>query len=467
MSNRAAARLHGYQTAIWGELTAMSNRLGATNLGQGFPSWDAEPFLKDGAIKAIAGRDYASSMALQRPLGSTNNPNSGVPTQFPVVPLNQYTRSAGHMPLVNRVADMYTEILGCKIDPMTNVLITNGATQAIFNVTQALLNPGDEAIVIDPAYDSYAPCIELAGAKPVHVPLTRVEPHGPDKKNPVLVDAHSPIAQCPTSAEFVLDAEVLERSVTPGKTKLIFVNNPHNPSGKLFSLAELTQIANIAIKHDLVVVSDEVYEFMIYPPVQKLARMASIPGMFERTVTFGSAGKTFSVTGWKIGWCVGPPSIIHPMFLHHQYTVYSVATPLQDAVSSAIANAPEHDYYARLIRTLREKRDKLCNVLHDVGLTPFVPEGAYFVLADTSRVRFPEDDVVKRYEAKGQKLSRDFAFAYWLMEEIGVAAIPPSIFYSPENKHLASNLVRFCFCKDDSILDAAATKLQKLRPFIL
>jgi aspartate/methionine/tyrosine aminotransferase len=403
--NRAATRIAKYKTAIWGELTAMANRLGATNLGQGFPSWEAEKFVKDAGMQAIAAN------------------------------LNQYTRSAGHMRLVQAVGTMYSSIFERTIDPLTEVLITNGATQALSDACRAYINPGDECIVFDPAYDSYVPQIELAGGLPVHVPLRKSGNSG-------------------SSSDYGIDFAELAAAITP-RTKMVFINNPHNPSGKLFSREELQKLADLCIKHDLICLSDEVYEFMVFDK-QKIVRIATLPGMWDRTITLGSAGKTYSVTGWKVGWTVGPPQLIRPMFLSHQYSCYSVNTPLQEAVAVAIEKSKEEGYFERFSQQLEVKRDRLCKILQNVGLEPTVPEGAYFVLADTSKIDFPLRD----------GLSRDFSFCYWLMEEIGVAAIPPSIFYAPEHAHLADNLVRFCFCKHDALLDSAEERLQKLKQFI-
>jgi aspartate/methionine/tyrosine aminotransferase len=261
-----------------------------------------------------------------------------------------------------------------------------------------------------------------------------------------------------SSADWTLDYVELERAITP-RTKLLILNTPLNPLGKVFSRDELLLIATVALTHNLTVLSDEVYEWMVYPTPEGAARtvehvrIATLPGMWERTVTLGSAGKTFSVTGWKIGWAIAPPSLARAILMAHQWIPFAVATPLQEAVAVALEQAIPQDYFPWLAAMYGAKRDKLLHALSAAGLRPMTPDGSYFIVVDTRAlpVAVPAGE------------RRDFAVCRWLTREIGVAAIPPSPFYSAPHKHLTDNLARFTFCKTDEMLDEAARRLQAMR----
>jgi aspartate/methionine/tyrosine aminotransferase len=241
----------------------------------------------------------------------------------------------------------------------------------------------------------------------------------------------------------------LEAAISP-RTRLLIINTPSNPIGKVFDRAELHAIAQLVQKHDLLLLSDEVYEWMVYDDVPH-TRIATLPGMWERTITLGSAGKTFSVTGWKIGWAIAPRPLAHAVLMAHQWIPYCVATPLQEAVAVAFEQAPRRGYFDELRTMYQAKRNKLMSALTNAGLPPIRPDGSYFILVDTSHLPAPS--------SLGQE-PRDFAICRWLTAEIGVAAIPPSAFYSPEHKPLARDLARFCFCKTESVLEEAARRLQ-------
>jgi aspartate/methionine/tyrosine aminotransferase len=238
------------------------------------------------------------------------------------------------------------------------------------------------------------------------------------------------------------------------RTKLVVINTPMNPIGKVFSLEELTQIAAVVQQHNVLVLSDEVYEWMVYPaqdgtPTQHV-RMATLPGMWERTLTLGSAGKTFSVTGWKIGWAIGPAPLVHAVLMAHQWIPFTVATPLQEAVATAFELAPQEGYYEWLATTYQAKRDKLLGALEEVGLTPVRPDGSYFILVATGHLSVPVPEGTRR----------DFAVARWFTTDVGVTAIPPSPFYSAPHHYLTDNLARFCFCKTDEMLDEAVRRFR-------
>ena len=274
----------------------------------------------------------------------------------------------------------------------------------------------------------------MAGATPVYVPLR-------------------PKPNATTAADWVLDMAELEAAFTE-RTRLLIINTPQNPLGKVLSRAELGQIADLVQKHDILVLSDEVYEWMVYSdpgqPVEH-TRIATLPGMWERTITLGSAGKTFSVTGWKIGWAITSEKLAHAIFMAHQWIPFAVATPLQEAVATALEVAGEHDYFNWLGQMYKGKRDFLLNTLRRVGLTPLTPQGSYFILVNTSHLDVP-------IEAGSR---RDQSVCRWFTREVGVAAIPPSPFYSPAHQYLTDNLARFCFCKTDETLAEAALRLEK------
>jgi aspartate/methionine/tyrosine aminotransferase len=397
-----AKRVQGFGATVFAEFTALANEHQAVNLGQGFPNFPAPDFVKDAARNAIA------------------------------ADLNQYARGGGHPRLVNAVADVYGPLFGRELDPMTNVLITVGATEGIFATIQALVDPGDEVILIEPFYDSYPATVIMAGGTPVYVPLRFA-------------------ADATSAGEWTLDMDELAAAFSP-RTRLIILNTPHNPVGKVFTRGELMQIAALVQKYDALVLSDEVYEWMVYPEVGRAVahvRMATLPGMWERTITLGSAGKTFSVTGWKVGWAIGPAALIRAAGLAHQWIPFAVATPLQEAVAIGLEQSQERGYFAWLAAMYQAKRDKLLRGLEQVRLTPMRPDGSYFILVDTRGLDVPVPD----------GMARDIAVCRWLTTEVGVAAIPPSAFYSDGHKHLVENLARFTFCKTDEMLDQAVQRL--------
>jgi aspartate/methionine/tyrosine aminotransferase len=243
-------------------------------------------------------------------------------------------------------------------------------------------------------------------------------------------------------------------------TKLLILNTPLNPLGKVFGRDELQQIAGLVIEHNITVLSDEVYEWMIYPgagrPVEHV-RMATLPGMWERTVTLGSAGKTFSVTGWKIGWAIAPPRLAQAILMAHQWIPFAVATPLQEAVAVALEEAGERGYFGWLRTMYQAKRDRLLAALAAAGLPPMTPDGSYFIVVDTGSLPLEAPP--------GER--RDVHVCRWLTSAVGVAAIPPSPFYSEPHRHLADRLARFTFCKTDDLLEEAARRLAAVRDLSL
>ena len=382
---RMAHRVRDFGTTIFYEMTELANRYQAVNLGQGFPDFPGPDFLKKAAIDAI------------------------------LSDMNQYAPGKGQPRLRQAIADKMERHYGRTVDPETELTVTVGATGAIFATILGLVDPGDEVILFEPYYDSYLPATQIAGGVPRFYTL-----QPPDWR--------------------IDEAEL--RALFSDKTKLILINTPHNPTGKVFSKGELSLIADLCRQHDVIAVTDEVYEHIVFDDCRHVP-LAGLPGMADRTVTISSAGKTFSMTGWKVGWAVAPPDLIQAILRVHQFMTYCGATPLQEAVAIALQTSP--DYYAKLAAMYQANRDFLADVLAEVGLKPLMPQGTYFMMADISHLGFPDD----------------VAFCRYLTREVGVTAIPPSAFYSDPAD--GAKLVRFAFCKTRSVLEEGARRLMKLK----
>lgn len=382
-----AQRLKPFGNSIFSEMTRLANDHGAINLSQGFPDFDGPPDVIDAVVAALrAGH-------------------------------NQYARSMGHPALVGAIADRQRALYGLDFDPMKEVIVFSGATEGIFSSMMGLLEPGDEVILFEPFYDSYPVCVALAGAVPRYVTL-----RFPD---------------------FALDVDELARQFSR-RTKLVVINTPHNPSGKVFSRGELEAIARLCVEHDAYVLTDEVYEHLVYDDAQHVP-MATLPGMRPRTLSISSAGKTFSFTGWKIGWATGPEAMVAAAQAAHQFVTFATSTPMQVAIAHAIQSlGPE--FYGQLRADYTARRDLLATVLRDAGFEVSLPRGAYFILADFRKLH-PGDDV---------------AFARHLVEKVGVAAIPPTSFYARDLDE-GRRLVRFAFCKREATLRAAAERLSRVQ----
>lgn len=379
-----AKRVSGFGATIFDEMTALADEHQAVNLGQGFPDFAAPDFLKTAAQQAIA-QD-----------------------------VNQYAPGRGRPRLRQALADKMARHYGMTVDPAQEIVVTHGATEAIFAAIMGLVNPGEEVILLEPFYDSYVPSVIMAGGTPRFYTL-----HPPD---------------------WHIDRDALA-ALCNEKTKAIVINTPHNPTGKVFTRTELQLIADLCREHDLIAIADEVYEHIVFDGRSHLP-IATLPGMAERTVTISSLGKTFSATGWKVGWAIAVPDLTTAVYRAHQFITFSGAAPLQEAAAIAIETAVA--YYRDLAADYQQKRDLLLNVLRDVGLTPISPAGTYFIMVDIGQLGFVDD----------------VSFCRYLTTEIGVAAIPPSAFYAKSAD--GAQLARFAFCKQEQTLRKAAGRLKKL-----
>jgi len=370
-------------TTIFAEMSAMAVATGSVNLGQGFPDTDGPAVVAEAAAAAImAGRG------------------------------NQYPPGPGVPELRRAIAAHQQRFYGLEVNPDTEVLVTAGATEAIAASLLALTEPGDEVIAFEPYYDSYAACIALAGA--VRVPVT-LRPPG-----------------------FRPDLDALRAAITP-RTRLILLNTPHNPTGAVFSRAELTAIADLAVEHDLLVITDEVYEHMVFDGEH--VPIVTLPGMAGRTVTISSAGKTFAFTGWKIGWVTGSAELVTAVRTVKQFLTFVNGGPFQYAVAEGLA-LPD-SYYAQLNGDLRARRDLLCDGLAEAGFAVYRPAATYFVTTDISSLG--ETDGI--------------AFCRALPQRAGVVAIPAAVFY--DDAKAGESLVRFAFCKKPEVLAEALTRLRR------
>lgn len=378
------SRLQGFGTTIFAEMSALATATGAINLGQGFPDTDGPTEIADAAVAAIrAGH-------------------------------NQYPPGPGIPELRGAIARHQQHWYDLSFDPDTEVMVTAGATEAIAASLIALCEPGDEVVMFEPYYDSYAACTAIAGATRRVVTLR------------------------PPDYGFEIDA--LKRAITD-RTRVLLLNSPHNPTGKVFDRAELEAIAQLCVDRDLVVMTDEVYEHLTYDGVEHIP-LATLPGMRDRTVTISSAGKTFSFTGWKIGWVCAQPDLLNAVRTAKQFLTYANGAPFQPAIAAALG-LPDR-YYRDFAADLASRRDLLIAGLRDAGFEVFPSNGTYFVTADIRSLG----------EVDG------LAFCRSLPERCGVVAVPNVVFY--DNKDAGRSLVRFTFCKRAEVLAEAVTRLRTL-----
>merc|ERR1712060_119508 len=405
--------------SIWVEMAGMTIKHQALNLGQGFPNF----FPPSHVIENLSQTDENYL-------------------------LNQYTRGPGHPKLVKALADMYSPLLDRELDPNSNIIVTVGAYASLYSAIVGNVEVGDEVIIIEPFFDCYAPMVRLAGGTPKFVTL----------KPP----------SCPKAAEdtanWYVDMDEY-KALFNEKTKAVVINNPHNPSGKVFSYDELNELCDVIKENDCLAIADEVYEHLLFED-NKTHRIATLPDMWDRTFTIGSAGKTFSVTGWKLGWCIAPEYLIKNMGYVWQNVVYTSPTPIQEACANSFniemalekAGNKKDCYFYSLADELYPKRDQMADLLRQIGLKPVIPQGGYFMMAEASEldVKIPE-------EFYDDKVPWDHNLARYLCEEKKLSVIPNSAFYSLDSKFKEPNnkYLRFCFAKNDDTFKATEELFKK------
>jgi len=378
-----ARRLRSIPPTIFSEMSALAVRTGSLNLGQGFPDQDGPPAVVEAAVEALrSGR-------------------------------NQYPPGLGILELRAAIAAHQARHYGIDLDPLSQVVVTAGATEAVAAAIFAFVNPGDEMVVLEPFYDSYVACIEMAGGG----------------RRPVTLRA----------PDFRLDVDALRAAVTE-RTTTMLLNTPHNPTGAVLTAAELEAVAQVAREHDLVVITDEVYEHLVFDGRRHIP-LCTLPGMWDRTVTISSAGKTFSFTGWKVGWVTGPAELVSTVMAAKQWLTFTNAAPLQPAVAHALDQ--EAAFYDRLALELQDKRDLLVAGLRELDMEVYEPEATYFVTTDVRRYGHPDG----------------MAFCLALPERAGVVAIPSQVFY--DDQDAGRHQVRWAFCKDTAVIEDGVQRLRK------
>jgi N-succinyldiaminopimelate aminotransferase len=383
-ASRLATRLHGIRPTIFTEMSALASRTGSVNLGQGFPDQDGPPEVIAEAMRAL---EHGH---------------------------NQYAPGPGVPELRQAITRHQQRHYGLELDPGSQVVVTTGCTEGVAAALLGLVDPGDEVAVLEPYYDSYVAMIQIAGG--VRRPITLRAP------------------------DFRLDVDALRAAVTP-KTRFVLLNSPHNPTGAVLTREELQAVADVAIEHDLVVITDEVYEHLTFDGTEHVP-IATLPGMFERTLTLSSAGKSYSFTGWKVGWATGPAELVGAVLAAKQWLTFTSGSPLQPAVALALDEQP--DFPSELARDLQVRRDLLLAGLARAGITAFAPQGTYFASASVRDLGWADG----------------MSFCLALPERAGVVAIPTQVFYDdPTDADGGRHLVRFAFCKTSEVIEDGVAKL--------
>jgi aminotransferase len=388
--SRTSEKASRFTESVIREMTRLAQKYGAVNLSQGFPDFAAPDAIKRAACDAILGD------------------------------VNQYAVTWGAKPLREAIAADFSRRHGVAVDPDTQITVCCGSTEAMMSTMLAIVDPGDEVVVFEPFYENYGPDAILSGATPRFVPLRWSD----------------------TSHDWAYDSVELAAAFN-NRTRAVIINTPNNPTGKVFTRSELEEIAGLCRRWGAIAVTDEIYEHILYDEAVHVP-LATLDGMAGRTVTINSVSKTFSVTGWRVGWTIAPPDITSAIRKVHDFLTVGAAAPLQAASAAALA-LPD-DYYRDLAAQYRVRRDRLLGILRPAGFTCYPPRGAYYVMTDIAAFGFPDD----------------VAFARHLVTDIGVAAVPGSSFYSaPE---AGKTKLRFCFCKKEETLAAAEERLRRLRP---
>jgi len=389
---KLAKRLENFTESIIRDMTRVADEFGAINLAQGYPNFDPPEALVDAAVAALRAGHH------------------------------QYGLTSGTPNFRSALAHKQSRMMGMALDPDLHVTATCGSTEAMLAAFMTVVNPGDKVIIFSPVYENYIPDTILSGASPIYIPL------------------HPPA--------FSIDMDELRSGFEQGVRALILCN-PNNPTGKVFSLDELKSIAALAIEYDVVVIVDEVYEHIVYAPDQH-TYLATLPGMFERTISCGSLSKTYAITGWRLGYAIAPPKITEGICKVHDFLTIGAPTPLQEAAVTAL-NFPD-SYYQKVRIEYSQRRDIFLDYLDRIGINYTRPQGAYYVMVDISSFDFNDDT----------------AFCYWMTKEIGVAAVPGGSFYplNPYGKPSVTNMMRLHFAKSDDVLVEAGKRLQRLKALV-
>ncbi|KAJ5415694.1 hypothetical protein N7465_004389 [Penicillium sp. CMV-2018d] len=416
---RPAKRVAGQRQDVWSivnEAAAASPVQPIVNMGQGFFGYNPPKFALD-----------AAKDALDR------------------VECNQYSPTKGRPRLRQAIADAYSPFFGKKINPETEVSITTGANEGMLSAFMGFIEDGDEVIIFEPFFDQYISNIEMPGGTIRYVPLHPPK-DGATKTSP--------------ASEWTINFEELEGAMN-SKTKMIVLNSPHNPVGKVFSREELERIGELCIKYNLIILSDEVYDRLFYVPYTRIATLS--PELYERTLTVGSAGKAFYATGWRVGYLIGPEHLIKYVAGAHTRICYSSVSPLQEAAAVAFEQAEKEGFWDESRTDMKGKIERFCEVFDELGIPYSDPEGGYFVLVNMASVKLPADYPFPPHVASRP---RDFKLCWFLIHEVGVAAIPPTEFYTDANAHIAEDYLRFAVCKNDDVLETAKERLRGLKKYI-
>ncbi|KAF2773186.1 PLP-dependent transferase [Teratosphaeria nubilosa] len=418
-----AKRVAGQRQDVWSIVNeaaaAYNQEHGAgsvVNMGQGFFGYNPPEFVLNAAREALGKVDC-----------------------------NQYSPTKGRPRLKKALADAYSPFFGRTLNPDTEVTITTGANEGMLSAFMGFLEYGDEVIVFEPFFDQYISNIEMPGGKVVYVPLQ------PPKEG---------ATKTTSAGDWTLDIKALESKITD-RTRMIVINTPHNPVGKVFNKQELQTIGNLCVKHNIIILSDEVYDRLYYVPFTRIATLS--PEIAKLTLTVGSGGKNFYATGWRVGWLIGPEHLIKYVSAAHTRICYSSVSPLQEATAVAFEQADAHNFWDESKKEMKGKVDRFTQVFDELGLPYSEPEGGYFVLVNLAKVKLPEDYPFSEHVASRP---RDFKLSWFFIKELGIAAIPPTEFFTDANAHIVEDWLRFAVCKEDDILEQAKERLRGLRKYI-
>ncbi|KAK4228942.1 pyridoxal phosphate-dependent transferase [Podospora fimiseda] len=416
---KPAARVSGNRQDVWSIINsaaAASPIQPIINMGQGFFGYNPPKFILD-----------AAKNSLDR------------------VECNQYSPTKGRPRLLKALASAYSPHWGRPLNPETEITVTTGANEGMLSAFMAFIEPGDEVIVFEPFFDQYISNIQMPGGKIVYVPM-----HPPEEgKNKTL-----------SAGEWKIDFDQLRKAITP-RTKMLVLNTPHNPVGKVYSKEELQKIAELCLEHKIIILSDEVYDRLYYVPFTRIATLS--PEVEKITLTVGSAGKNFYATGWRVGWLIGPPELIQYVSAAHTRICYSSVSPLQEACAIGFEQADQENFWQETINDMAAKMSKFNAIWDELGIPYSQPEGGYFVMANFNKVEMPKDYPFPEHV---KNRARDFKLAWFLIQELGVAAIPPSEFYTDENAYIVEDYLRFAVCKPDEVLEDAKERLRGLKKYL-